>query len=298
MQKSYHVKLVAFRFVSAASILAVAAALSLALPIALPTETGSVAFAQHGGGGGHGGGGQGKGGGGHSGGDGGHSDGGHDDGGHDDGDDGGHDDGDDSGHEESAGHRGKSGQQAEGGGAVGGRGGPGADSDGKGPRAGTAGGSKGTRPVWAQEGIPEVELGRLNVARSPDRILAKAAAEEVANLTPEKAVFYSQSLDKMISDLSTDFDNVSMIDSPVANLGLLKDVLDGTSVLSDKGVENGPEVLAAVFLGTASDKTVEISPETAYAVSKILGFELSKAQSEALANDAEDIREAILEGHG
>jgi len=284
MLKSYHFKKVAFGVTGGASMLALAAALSLALPIALPTETGSVAFAQHGGGGqGKGGGGQGKGGGGHS------------DGGHDDG---GHDDSDDSGHEEPEGHSGKSGKQAKGGGAVGGKGGPSADSEGKGPRAGTAGGSKGTRPVWAQEGIPEVELGRLNVARSPDRILAKAAAEEVANLTPEKAVFYSQSLKDMLTALRTDFENVSMIDSPVANLGLLKDVLDGKSVLSEKGVENSPEVLAAVFLGTASDKTVEISPETAYAVSKILGFELDEKQSEALANDAEDIREAILEGHG
>jgi hypothetical protein len=79
---------------------------------------------------------------------------------------------------------------------------------------------------------------------------------------------------------------------------LLKDVLDGTSVLADKGVTNKPEVLAAVFLGSASDKTIDISPETAYAVSRILGYELSEAQSEALARDAEDIREAILEGHG
>jgi hypothetical protein len=69
-------------------------------------------------------------------------------------------------------------------------------------------------------------------------------------------------------------------------------------VLSAKGVTSSPEVLAAVFLGTASDKTIEISPETAYAVSTILGYELSEAQSQALAKDAEDIRAAILEGHG
>ena len=266
------------------SMVAMTAALSIVLPISFPAETGSVAFAQQGGQGGQG---KGGGGGGHSGGSSGHSDSDHDD----------SDDGD-SGHDDSEGHSSKSGKQGKGGGSGSGQGGPGDDSDGKGPKAGSAAGSKGTRPVWAQEGIPEVELGRLNVARSPDRIVEKAAAEEVSNLTAEKIAFYSLSLDQMVTVLSTDFDNVSMIDSPVANLGLLKDVLDGQSVLTQKGVENDPDVLAAVFLGSASDKTVEISPETAYAVSKILGYELGEAQSEALAKDAEEIREAILEGHG
>lgn len=65
-----------------------------------------------------------------------------------------------------------------------GQGGPGEDSDGKGPKAGS-GGSDGGKPVWAQEGIPEVELGRLSVARSPDKVLDKALAEAVASLTPE-----------------------------------------------------------------------------------------------------------------
>jgi hypothetical protein len=262
-----------------------AAALSIALPMTFPAETGSVAFAQQGG---HGGG---SSGGGHSDGDSGHSD---SDSGHDDTE--GHtDSGDDA-----EGHSGGKGKGGKGkGGTVGkGQGGPGATSDGKGPRAGSSGGSQGGRPAWAKEGIPDVELGRLNVSRSPSRILEKAAAEEVSNLTPETVAFYSMPLDAMITALKTDFDNVSMIDSPVANLGLLKDVLDGQSVLSAKGVTSSPEVLAAVFLGTASDKTIEISPETAYAVSTILGYELSEAQSQALAKDAEDIRAAILEGHG
>ena len=89
-----------------------------------------------------------------------------------------------------------------------------------------------------------------------------------------------------------------MIDSPVANLGLLKDVLDGTSLLSAEGVVNSPDVLAAVFLGTASDKTVSISTETADAVATILGFDLTPAEATSLAEDAEAIRDAILTGHG
>lgn len=239
--------------VTSASAFAVAAALTVSLPIAFPNETGGAAFAQQSG--------QGSGNG-----------------------------------QGAGGSSGNAGQGSKG--AGGGQGSPGDDSDGKGPKAGSSGGSQGGKPVWAQEGIPEVELGRLNVARSPDRILAKAVEEEVSNLTPETIAFYSLSLDAMITALSTDFDNVSMIDSPVANLGLLKDVLDGTSVLTAEGVENEPDILAAVFLGSASDKTVEITKDTADATVTILGYDLSDAQAEALAIDAEAIRTAILEGHG
>jgi hypothetical protein len=225
---------------SSVTAFAIAAALTVGLPITFPSETGAFAFAQQSGQG--------------------------------------------------------NGQGA--GGSGGGQGAPGDDSDGKGPKAGSSGGSQGGKPVWAQEGIPEVELGRLNVARSPDRILEKAVVEEVSKLTPEAVAFYSLSLDEMITALKTDFDNVTMIDSPVANLGLLKDILDGTSVLTAEGVSNTADVLAAVFLGSASDKTVEITTSTAEAVAMILGFDLSDAQAASLASDAEAIREAILEGHG
>jgi hypothetical protein len=282
MQKSWTNNQTRCSVVRGVSMVAIAAVLGVALPMTFPDGTGSVAFAAESGSGGHG---AGASGGGHSGSDG-HSDESHED------SDGHSDTGEDSeGH--SSGGKGKKGTAG-----AQGKGGPSADSDGKGPRAGTSGGSQGGRPVWAKEGIPEVELGRLNVSRSPDRILAKAAAEEISKLTPETVAFYSMSLDQMITALKTDFDNVSMIDSPVANLGLLRDVLDGSSDLTAQGVVNTSDVLAAVFLGAASDKTISISPETAYAVSTILGFELSEAQSQALAKDAEDIRAAILEGHG
>ena len=57
------------------------------------------------------------------------------------------------------------------------------DSDKKGPRFGggtntskPAPGTTGGRPVWAKEGIPAVELGRLSVARAPAHVIDKAAA--------------------------------------------------------------------------------------------------------------------------
>lgn len=181
-----------------------------------------------------------------------------------------------------------------------GQGGPSADSDGKGPQAGgpSTAGSAGGRPVWAKEGIPEVELGRLSVARSPDQVLQRAYDEALASLSPEMVDFYSLSLDEMIMELSTNWDNITIIDSPLQNLALLKEALDGTSALTTLGVTNTNDTLMAVFLGVASDKTLPISSETVVAVSTILGTPITGAEADALAADAEAIRIAVVAGHG
>lgn len=178
-----------------------------------------------------------------------------------------------------------------------GQGGPGEDSDAKGPRAGS-GGSEGGKPAWAQEGIPEVELGRLNVARSPDKVLDQALSEAVSSLTPEMIAYYNMSLNDAISELSLNFDNVTFIDSPLQNLALLANVLEGGTALADAGVTTGDSVLAAMLLGAASDKTVPISTNTVIAITTILGTPVIGEAAEELASRAEAIRIAILAGHG
>jgi hypothetical protein len=159
--------------------------------------------------------------------------------------------------------------------------------------------SGGGKPVWAQEGIPEVELGRLNIARSPHQVLQRACDEALASLTPGMAAFYSMSLSEMVDELSTNFDNLSYIDSPLQNLALLHDALDGSSVLTSTGeIRNSNATLMAAFLGVASDKTLPISAAAVTAVTTILCRPLSPAQAAALAADAEAIRIAVLAGHG
>lgn len=206
----------------------------------------------------------------------GHADGGHDDGGHDDG---GHDD---------AGH------------SSGGKKGAGTETAGRGAKSGQQTDRAGGRPPWAQEGIPEIELGRLNVARAPSQVLDRAYLEALSNFTPDKVAFYNMSIEEAAAELRAHFRDVAMLDSPLQNLSLLRDILEnGNSVLNSLDeVENDNLTLAAIFLGTASDKSIEIVPETAYALSIILGYELTEAQATALANDAEIIRAAIAEGHG
>ena len=179
-----------------------------------------------------------------------------------------------------------------------GQGGPSAESDGKGPQGGGATGNKGGKPVWAKEGIPEVELGRLNVARSPDKVLDRSLAEALKSLTPEMVSYYNLSLAEAVEALSLNFDNTPFIDSPLQNLAMLKDLLDGMSVLTASGVTTDTGTLAAMLLGAASDKTVPISVNTVIAVTTILGTPVTGDTALALAIEAESIRIAILAGHG
>ena len=194
----------------------------------------------------------------------------------------------------------QSGQGSQGGQGSG-QGGPDADLDSKGPQAGgpSSSGSGGGKPAWAQEGIPEVELGRLSVARSPDQVLDRALAEAIATVTPDILAFYNQSLDEMVEDLSLNWDTISIYDSPLQNLALFQDVLeDKDSAVPDLD-DSDPDKLLAVFLGVASDKTVPISEDTVTAMLVILGSDDSYVPDDVsqLALDAEAVRIATLAGH-
>ncbi len=190
---------------------------------------------------------------------------------------------------------GQSGQDNQGGGK--GQGGPGTDSDGQGPQAGTPPGTAGGAPAWAQEGIPEVELGRLSVARSPDSVLARAYAESLPTLAAA-ADFYNLSYDEILDALANDWDSLTIVDSPLANLALLEDAMDGSINLSAVGITNDAATLSAVFLGVATDKTLPITEDTVKALSVIFDVPLTDAQITALADAAEEVRQAVVEGHG
>lgn len=194
---------------------------------------------------------------------------------------------------------GRGGTSATGGSAGQGQGGPGEDSDAKGPQyKGGAGGSEGGKPIWAQEGIPQVELGRLNVVRSPDTVIARALAEALANFDPEKsAALYSMTYLQFAEYVKANYETVVRIDSPLENLALFKDVLTDFETQLP-GVTNGPANLAAIFLGSAADKTIPITKDTVIAVSKILEIPLTELAIIRIATFAEVVRQAIAEAHG
>ncbi len=201
------------------------------------------------------------------------------------------------------GNKGSQSGQDNRGGSGAGQGGPDPDSDSKGPQAGgpAATGSSGGKPAWAQEGIPEdVELGRLSVARAPDQVLDRAFDEALANLSPEMIDFYSdKTLNEIYEALRTEWDTITLINSPLQNLALLEEAMDGNSSLYDKGVDGTSlDTLMAVFLGVASDKTVPITTETVVALTVIFDKDWSDQDMIDLAVAAEMIRTAVLEGHG
>ncbi len=121
----------------------------------------------------------------------------------------------------------------------------------------------GGRPIWAQEGIPEVELGRLNVARVPShvlqRALEKAHAELLANPTAE-------------------------IHAPMQNIALYKEAVILNQLQK-----------AAVYLGSAAEKRVPINADMVEALNIILG--VSVPDNSEMANKADQVRQAILEAH-
>lgn len=161
-----------------------------------------------------------------------------------------------------------------------------------------SGGSDGGKPVWAQEGIPEVELGRLNVARAPEHVLKRQLDEALTSFDPAMAAFYNMTLAEYVTALTTDYDSVLRLDSPLMNLSLYKDLIIN-SATALPGVTNSADALAAIFIGTASDKLVAVTPDTVTALNAILGLPaLTDAETAALAANADDVREAISAGHG
>ncbi len=161
----------------------------------------------------------------------------------------------------------------------------------------------GRRPVWAQEGIPEVELGRLNVSRAPGHVLARAEDEALATYRQGMRVLYSLDADQAAALLASRFSDLARYDSPLQNLALYKDVMTfGDTQLRriDPDLVPASQLdLAAIFLGSASDKTVPVNEDTVTAVNRILGLVEMDAEDKALlAGKAETVRQAILTGHG
>ncbi|PJK29722.1 hypothetical protein [Minwuia thermotolerans] len=156
----------------------------------------------------------------------------------------------------------------------------------------------GGRPVWAQEGIPEVELGRLNVVRGPGTVLDHAVTEALSNLTTERAALYSMSAEEFAALVANDYDNVDRIDSPLENIGLYRDLMKTGAV--PPGVTPVTTLdLAAILFGGASDKTIPVTADRVLAINTILGVPaLSEADTQALAAKAETVRAGILTGHG
>ncbi len=164
----------------------------------------------------------------------------------------------------------------------------------------------------------DLELGRLSVVRAPSHVIDQSLASALAALQP---AFYDQvvaianntslseadkiaALQALVKD-NFDSTTVVRIDSPLENLGLYKDLItDGKIVATaatydTTGSVNEAVLLSAVFIGSASDKTIPVSTATVDAVTTIMQLTLpAGVTSDAIASYAEAVRQAIADAHG
>lgn len=204
-----------------------------------------------------------------------------------------------------------------------GQGGPSSDSDAKGPKFGgdgskPAAGTQGGKPAWAQEGLPaDLELGRLNVARAPAQVIDRSLEEALSTLSPafynaviaiadNTAMSAADKLAALKSLVVLSFTDTTMVrvDSPLQNLGLYKDILADSKIVAPTATFDASTsatrllLLTAVFVGSASDKTVPVSTATVDALNKIMTLTLPAGVTSAeVAEWAEAVRQAIVIGH-
>ncbi|MDD2370154.1 MAG: hypothetical protein PHQ90_12700 [Sulfuricurvum sp.] len=227
-------------------------------------------------------------------------------------------DGGSNGSKGTGGHKGQGGESDKGKGGSGkGKGGKDAvykgDSENHQKGKSDTSGNKG-KPVWAQEGIPEGEYGRLNVARAPQHTRDQAKAEALSSTSDWylyhlttvdaiKAAILAGTRDSGIADNpdtpTIDESKIAIVrvDSPTQSLALYQAVLKGESIAPLSG---GSAYLQAVtFLASASDKTKPITADTVKAMNIILGVSNpAGVTNEQLAADADAVRLAILAAHG
>jgi hypothetical protein len=209
--------------------------------------------------------GSGHGGGGHGGGSGGRGGGGHSSGGHE------------SDSHSSDSHEGGShssgGQRGSGKGAGGQRG---------------ADGGASTRPNWAGQEL--ADIGRLNVIKSPDFVLQQA----IRNVEDYQPSIYSKSVPGFINSLKS-LDQI--IDSPVANVAILKQFWTDGTVALDGVKPKSDDDFAAILIGTAVEKGTKVTSDIVDALATIVGKDLTDKQTATIATAADDVREKVVEVH-
>lgn len=160
---------------------------------------------------------------------------------------------------------------------------------------------RGGLPVWAREGLPEVELGRLNMGRAPAFVLARALDEALLRYdAASMAAFYSLDAEAAAAQLASDYTGTARIESPQQNLALYRDVMMAYPQPLLPGITPPSQLdLAAIFLGSAADKGIAITPDSVLAINRILGLvPLDTATQTALANKADSVRIGLASGHG
>jgi len=190
------------------------------------------------------------------------------------------------------------------------------------PGSATQGGS----PQWASQEL--TDIGRLNVARAPADVLLRAKDGGLDEISGDLTFYTEVAAILATYDLTTEDgfnaavnavaallrSDPTRVDSPLSNLAFYQDLIDdgiiarsdGTVVLDVSALDMADRyTLAAVFLGSAADKTLAVTADTVHAIDVIFEFEavtkppenLDVAQDTTLALAADAVREAIQTVH-
>lgn len=201
------------------------------------------------------------------------------------------------------------------------------EASGQGPRSKQGDTStRGTRPVWAKEGVT-VELGRLNVVRAPQSVRDRQLAEALgtATKTPDAMTVYSWSIDQFASQLKSD---TVRVDAPLANLSMYqafikelaknptaksitissvnKETKQPVSYTFNLAGSATPTSVLGIMLGSAADKDATkiggLNANVVSAVNLILGvtadFEAAGLNTTWVGTAAETVRATISTVHG
>jgi hypothetical protein len=186
--------------------------------------------------------------------------------------------------------------------------------------------TQGGRPQWASQEL--TDIGRLNVARAPEDVLLRAKDGGLDEISGDLTFYTNVAAILAKYDLSTEDgfnaavsevalllrSDPTRVDSPLGNLAFYQDLIsdgiiartDGTVVLDATDLtQDQLYTLAAVFLGSAADKTLTVTADTVHAIDVIFEFEatttppenLDVAQDTTLALAADAVREAIQTVH-
>ncbi len=130
---------------------------------------------------------------------------------------------------------------------------------------------------WATMGVTQVTFG---------------------GITYTVAQLYSLPAAQFAALLSAYYDSFVRFDSPLENLALLRAVYLAPSTMLTGVTPYSNSDLAAIAIGSASDKTIPISINTGVALNTILGLWIPADQVPYIATQAELVRQAIVVGHG
>jgi hypothetical protein len=161
--------------------------------------------------------------------------------------------------------------------------------------------------------VVEVELGRLNVARAPEKVLDHSLVEALSKLSSATEVTLDPS-GRLVADGVT-------IDSPLESLALFKAIIstpavDGVITLTATGSVDGKDVtysfpisleqaglVAASAIAAASDKTGTLTTDEVMYIAKFFGLDSELSNFVTLWNYerddvyTDDVKVWVLEGH-